>query len=474
MLSRLNFVHVIIFIFLSASVLQHPLCAQAPQPGPGPAPPVCAPPDCPVSPTPGNYLYPQPVGGVSIDAEGLLENASTEALGNLAKIRKEFLQPIPEDLKKPAGLRKISLRRIDAVLQECIAQRKRIPDDLFYLGGLQQIQYIFVYPEQNDIVLVGPGEGWKVDSRGNVVGLSTGRPVMLLDDLLVALRSAQQAAEGGIRCSIEPTPEGVARLQSYAQTVTRMTDPQQLKSNYEALLGPQQITVAGVPATSHFARVLVAADYRMKRIGMNFEAAPPGVKLPSYLQMAPRSGRGMMTPRFWLEPNYKAILRDAGGMAWELRGAGVKALTEEAYMSASGNQGHSTRSSSAAQRWADQMTEQYPTLSVADPIFGQLQNCMELAVVAALLVKERLPERAAQSLTVLTRSEVVKPMQLPPPKQVATQVSILKKGNGWIVSASGGVMIPSWNIASNVQVSDQIAAIRRQMTPTREGRWWWN
>ena len=65
------------------------------------------------------------------------------------------------------------------------------PTPIKYLAGLQRIHYVFVYPEQKDIVLVGPGEGWKVDAKGNVVGITTGRPVMLLDDLLVALRTAK-------------------------------------------------------------------------------------------------------------------------------------------------------------------------------------------------------------------------------------------------------------------------------------------
>ena len=56
---------------------------------------------------------------------------------------------------------------------------------------------MFACPEQKDIVLVGPAEGWKVDHRGTMIGLSTGRPVMLLDDLLVALRTAKTAAQGG-------------------------------------------------------------------------------------------------------------------------------------------------------------------------------------------------------------------------------------------------------------------------------------
>ena len=52
----------------------------------------------------------------------------------------------------------------------------------------------------------------------------------------------------------------------------------------EQSLGPQNITVTGVPIDSHFAQVMVVADYRMKRLGMNLDASPvPG--LTSYVQL---------------------------------------------------------------------------------------------------------------------------------------------------------------------------------------------
>ena len=101
----------------------------------------------------------------------------------------------------------------------------------------------------------------------------------------------------------------------------------------ENALGMQQITLHGVPETSHFARVLVAADYRMKRMAMNFDPSPVR-GLPSYLQMIKRRPGRSFSPRFWLEPKYEALLRDAEGLAWELRGSGVKALTEEDFLAA--------------------------------------------------------------------------------------------------------------------------------------------
>jgi NADH-quinone oxidoreductase subunit D len=93
----------------------------------------------------------------------------------------------------------------------------------------------------------------------------------------------------------------------------------------EQALGPQKISVTGVPETSHFARALVAADFRMKRLGMGFERAPVD-GLPSFLDMFSGRTAGLqnMMPRWWLAPNYEPIRRDAEGLAWELRGSGVK------------------------------------------------------------------------------------------------------------------------------------------------------
>ncbi|MBN2577987.1 MAG: DUF1598 domain-containing protein [Pirellulales bacterium] len=423
----------------------------------------------------GQYYYPQAVGGVSINAQGILENAQPDMVGKLAKLWAETLQPVPREMKELVELRKISLRSLDAALQECAQQKKPVPDDLQFLGGLQQIRYVFVYPERHDIVLVGPGEGWKVDARGNAVGVTTGRPVMLLDDLLVALRSAREAAQGGILCSIEPTPEGLANYQKNSRLLRGMAGNfPALKKNIENLLGMQQIKISGVPPTSHFARVLVAADYRMKRLGMNFEPAPPTVKLPSYLEMLPGKTRGVLTPRFWLEPKYEPLLRDADGLAWEFRGAGVRALTEDNLFTSIGVQKQPGRKNPTAQRWAETMTRQYPVLAVADPIFGELQNCMELAVFAALVVKERLPEKAGQSLPTLMSDAEFKTPQWPAPKQVATCVSMVRKSGGTLVSASGGVAINSWGIADKTEQSAALEPLRAKAAPTNESTWWWN
>jgi hypothetical protein len=315
-----------------------------------------------------------------------------------------------------------------------------------------------------------------VDGRGNVVGVSTGRPVMLLDDLLVALRTARQAAQGGITCSIDPTREGRLQLSRYVATLHTIGDPATTAANIEQVLGPQQITFHGVPTSSHFARVLVAADYRMKRLAMNFEPAPIR-GLPSFLTMMKGGPKGMsnMLPRWWLEPKYESLLHDADGLAWELRGGSVKALTEEDFANeTTGNLEHTGKASPLAQKWADNMTAHYDELAVAEPIFGQLRNCMELAIVGALVMKADMPGKAGNSLPVLMDSASVRIDEYPTPKQVDSQASVLKKGHNWLISASGGVTIQSWMIAQQAQQSDAPAAVRTKTAPAPAGKWCWN
>ncbi|HQU41832.1 MAG TPA: DUF1598 domain-containing protein, partial [Pirellulales bacterium] len=271
-------------------------------------------------------FFRQAVGGISIDPKGVLANAERDHNG-LRQFWLDLLKPVPGDLKQASKLRKISLRGL-AELLGGLKDKAALPDEVRFLAGLQRIEYVMVYPELNDIVLVGFGEGWKVDERGNVVGVTTGRPVMEIDDLVVALRTAGEAARGGIQCSIDPTQEGLARIQQMApQFAIPNLDPRVVGPEVERALGPQTISFHGIPPTSRFAHILLAADFRMKRLAMKFEPTPVR-GLPSYLDMIKGRMHAMnMLPRWWLTTNYDPLLTDNDGLAWQLRGPGVKAMT---------------------------------------------------------------------------------------------------------------------------------------------------
>jgi hypothetical protein len=422
--------------------------------------------------------YQQAVGGIAIDAEGALKNAEPDALQQLAQVRRQAMAPVPGDLKQSTELRKISLRRLQTAVGDALSAGRPLSDEICFLAGLQRIRYVFVYPESNDIVLAGYGEAWKVNKQGFVVGETTGRPVLLLDDLLVALRTARQAGRGGISCSIDPTAEGLRRLQALALAPpANDAGPRALLSSFEQTLGLQTVRVDGVPGDSHFARVLVAADYRMKRLAMHFERAPvPG--LPSYLTMLKGKASGKqpqnMLPRWWLATNYKPLLTDGKGLAWQLRGQGVKAMAEDDFLAADGTRKRSGKTHPAAQRWADNMTARYEELSVRSPIFGQLRNCMDLAVMAALLFKEDLPGASGCGLGLLLDGVDLPAERFPVPHQVSSQASLLETRKNYLISVSGGVSIDSWEVAAKQESSDELPPLRSQAAPGAAARWWWN
>ena len=414
------------------------------------------------------------VGGIFVDTAGMLSNADVAARGELQRAIAKAMRAAPGELGQMTEMRKVSLKGLEAALKELADSGKALPDEVVYLGGLQRIEYVIVYPENNDIVLVGPAEGWKAAGKGSVVGVTTGRPVMLLDDLIVALRSVSSPQPSVISCSIDPSREGLQRLRAHTARLRTIGNPDSTAMGIEQQLGPQEISVTGVPGTSHFARVMVAADYRMKRVSMNLEPSPvPG--LTSFITMIRTSGRGMsnMLPRWWLAPDYQPMLRDADGLTWQLRGASVKTMSETDFLDASGVKHQTGKTDPVSKKWADNMTEHYEELSIADPIFGQLRNCMDLAVVGALIVRHDLLGTAGLDLPMLMSDSGVPTAEMYTPKQVASKASLMHKGRSWTI-ACGGVQINPWEIIREAETSDSLATVRSALAYDNRGAWWSN
>jgi hypothetical protein len=419
----------------------------------------------------GGFFNQRSVGGVAINADGVLEAPTVQDERELAQLRKQTALNVPAALDEFTELRAVSLKQIEATLAQCAKDGQPIPDEVKYLAGLQRVQYVFIYPERNDVVLAGPAEGWKMDGLGNVVGATTNYPVLMLDDLMTALRSGSSSRTEPITCSIDPTHAGIQRLQQMLSRRSTIGDPEQTFAEIEEAVGLQEISVTGVPDTSHFARTMVAADFRMKRLAMDFEPAP--VKdMPSFLSMMPPSGHGMsnMMQRWWLAPSYEPLAKTADGLAWELRGPGVKCLTQESYVDETGEKTASGNKNTTAEKWAATMTEKFPELAKLDSSFGQLRNIMDLAVIGALIEKERLLDIASLQLPRLLSEEQLD--RYPAPKHTPTKVSAMKNRRQWTMTASGGVEMLPWHIASEAETDDSVGAIRNELAADVKEFWW--
>jgi hypothetical protein len=416
------------------------------------------------------------VGGVTISAEGVLRQPTAKDMLLDREQMLKFAEKIPAEWNAATELRMISLRGLEEALAQAAGKSiEELPQDIRYLAGIQRLKYVFVFPEAKDIVLAGPGEGWKVDDKGNVVGVTTGRAVLHLEDLMLALRTVDNARQGtGITCSIDPTPEGRKRLDQFLAKQGTMNAG--VTEGVEKALGEQVITLTGVPTTSRFARTMVASDYRMKRMAMQLEKAPVA-GLPSFIEMLVKSNARVdnMMPRWWLACDYEPLAKSEDGLAWELRGRGVKVMTEDELIGTDGSVKQTGKVNPIAQKWSDTMTAKYDELSVKDPVFGDLRNIMDMAVIAALISKEQMESKASLSLTHLVNAkEAVKENAYPTPKKVDTQCSAIKRGKEWVITASGGVDINSWEIASKNVVDAKVGDVQRQAATRPADRMIWD
>jgi len=227
--------------------------------------------------------------GVVISTEGLLRVRSMrDASGDLNRVRiAESRARLATALTKDSKLRKISLQRLEAAIAECIATNKPMTDEMRALAGLTRVQYVFYYPETKDIVIAGPAEGFFPDFQGRLLGMSSGRAVVELQDLVVALRAYPPGGKPthNISVSIDPTQEGLTRMNQFLRSIRPgPDDAEAIVEGLKKSQGLHNVTINGVSPRTHFALTLVEADYRMKLIGIGIE--PPPVKMATYIDKA--------------------------------------------------------------------------------------------------------------------------------------------------------------------------------------------
>jgi hypothetical protein len=416
------------------------------------------------------------VGGVSIDAKGIVDRAAVQTTAAMRAAQLRQFQAVPHDAARRSGMRKISLRRLDAAIADHRQRGQALPDDILYLAGLQQIRYVFAFPDRRDIVLAGHAEGWQVNASGDIVGQASGCPVLQLDDLVVAIRSTARGPAGEkITCSIDPADEGLARYQRLLSSRSLQMSRGTIRL-LEKSLGPSVVSVTGVEPDTHFAHVMVAADFMMKRLAMHFEPSPVA-DLPSYLQLVAESGQLPQNAlfRLWLAPDYDSVLRDPEGYAWELNGLAVQALTEDSLFTAERGLMDAGRADPVAQRWADRFTEQYDMLAERMPIFAKLRHCVNLAVVGAILAKQRLIQRADVQLHTIIGPNQADVARMHTPRHTPSRASFVKQGHHYVISLSGGVDLDCWSPIQEVGQRNSLRDVRRAAyAGAAAGRWWWD
>jgi len=436
----------------------------------------------------GGTIGTSPFSGVAVDADGVLQRLqAADPTGQLMMTRVEQAKATLGDVAKATQLRKVSLTRLIAQVNKAIAEGHGPDDAMLHLAGLTRIRYVFYYPETKDIVLAGPAEGWVETPDGRLVGLTSGQPVLQLEDLAVALRTF--APEGKknplVYCSIDPTQDGLARMQQFLSEVGR-TIPRGNEEAFEQYvveglretLGLQVITVGGVPASTHFAQVMVEADYRMKLIGIGLEQPP--VNIASFVSLAnPAAMARNALQRWYFVPDYQRIKVAADGLAAEFVGAGVKLVGEDEVVTQEGGRRATTGQSGASRKFTRSFTEKYHQLAARAPVYAQLRNCIDMLVAAAFIQQHDLYGQAGIDLGALGDENAYTVEKYNAPKQVAAAVNSMWKGNRLMTPIGGGVEIRAGQaidaantIADDGNVAKAKEAIDISALPANQ--WWWD
>jgi Protein of unknown function (DUF1598) len=422
--------------------------------------------------------------GVIIDAQGVLHLQNfPDPGGMLAKKRiAEARAKLNPDVAKSSTLRKVSLNRLEAAVRDQLAKNQPPTDEMQFLAGLTRVQYVFYYPDTQDIVLAGPAEGWAADASNRVRGIDSGRPVIQLQDLVVALRAFPPSDRKGtvIQVSIDPTPEGLARMQQFMRNLGGRALPGQSEMIVNGLrtsMGMQNIRIGGVKPNTHFAQVLLECDYRMKLIGIGLEKPP--VKIASYVDKATASANNSLE-RWYFIPDYSCARVAADSMGLELVGDTVKLVSENQLVAANGSRAETGRSNKASEMFTTTFTKMYSKLAVELPVFAEMRNMIDLAIAAAFINQQDFYAQSGWNADTFRDEQALAVETYNTPVQVETVCTAVWKGNRLFMPIGGGVTIqPRQALTSanllvdeNGKVSDVRDGIDLKDLPAN--RWWWD
>ncbi len=441
---------------------------------------------------PGDQFVGQGLSGIDIDALGVLRTKKIKA--DNARLTRDRINAakakMNKDLAQPSKLRKISLNRLEAAIAKNLREGKKIGDDMLYLAGLTRVTHVFFYPETNDIVIAGPAEGFFADANGKMVGMETRKVILQLQDLVVALRAFPPSGKKTkmISVSIDPTQEGLKNFKKVVTQVHRQLQAQggitknqevQVANTFKKALGNQTVTIQGVSPQSHFAQVLVEADYRMKLIGIGLERTP--VKITTFVDKVSPTGLAKNAlQRWYFEPNYECVQVNADETGMQLIGNGVKLVGENERVAGNGERTKTGRDSAASRAFTRSFTKKYNDMADKHPVYGELRNLMDLSIVAAFIQEMDFYGKAGWKMDLLGNEKNLRVEYFRTPKQVEPAINAFWKGRTFMTPIGGGVSIqPRVALSDDNLKQDekgQVDSVKNsiRVDGLEEGQWWWD
>jgi hypothetical protein len=293
------------------------------------------------------------------------------------------------------------------VLQQQV-QSGKMSADLMQLGGIKKIEGFVVDAKNHDVILFGTS--------------GSGTP-LFLDDFVTALRSVMidNAPPG---CSIDPTETTLLRIRKFNQNfsmVTSTTAADAILEDFKRIgAEPQNVRVMTVPHNSHFAQIMVTADYYTKRIsngtaltdlkGFKSLSAMATEKLQQDVT-AGKHPQLTMYNRFWFTPGTVQFSPD--NEIVRLTQCEVKLLTEQEFLNPQGKLVGSGTEQPMAQAFVQEFTKRYDEIAAAAPMFADLKSLFRFVAIAKGLQYDSAFSTAGINMDYLLNKYPVNPARVP-------------------------------------------------------------
>ena len=414
-------------------------------------------------------------GGITISPEGVIVAPQAQRINpalEQKRLKALAAHDLPGDMNIASELRYVSLVRLERECQAALAAGREIPLECRYLAGVTQLQYLFVDEEHGDVIIAGPAEGFAPFADGRMIGVETGRPVLTLDDLLVMLRLKSLSQQLG--CSFDPNPERLAKAQAFNRSNSSPATFNVARQRFFQManvLGNWDVTVFGLPPTSHAAVTTVEADYRLKRLALGLDR--PQIRgFKSHLDLAGRNENTMR--RWWFAPLYDVIERSPDGNAFHIAGPRLQLLSQEELVDVQGNRSDAAFTEISADRFTKQFNKHIPDLCRQVPSFAATQNLFDLAILSALLRTEDLDGRINWPPGLFRDDSKLPLRTYNVPQQVPSQVNVKALNRGLLIGLiGGGVTISPEQVISRTSGLTEDSRPKLQL-PQGAQVWWWD
>jgi len=251
----------------------------------------------------------------------------------------------------------------------------------------------------------------------------------------------------------------------------------QIVAGMKESLGAQKVSVQGVSPATHFAKVLVEADYRMKLIGIGLE--PPPVKMTTWVDLAgAASVAANALQRWYFVPDYHCLRVTTDDLAIELVGRGVKLCNADEVVLPDGRRLGAGKPDKASKTFTEAFTRKYADIAARSPVYAQLRNVIDLAIVAAWMQEHDAYGKAGWTAATLCDEKACPIETQPVASEAETAIHAVWRGNRLLTPIGGGVtVLPRRALDEQNLLRDDkgaVAATRAANATLPAEGWYWD